>query len=232
MRLLLAKIVARTINLPVAQNIEYLIYRATLATYETSRVKVSLANLREMLIFIEDKDFYRHSGFSYKAIGRSLLSIVKIKRRSGGSTIHQQLIRTLFILDLNKTIRRKIIEILLAPWLNKVLEKNQILEIYLSSVRFDNGYFGVISAMKHFFNKVISNPTPAQAFFLIERVSNIRKSLLTNKIIVTVRGAKIHGILSETDIYELCHLYKDAIKDGKIIDHNKSIDNLITQLTS
>ena len=45
---------------------------------------VSLKNLKKVLVFIEDRDFYKHSGLSYKAIGRGVLSIFKLKRRSGG----------------------------------------------------------------------------------------------------------------------------------------------------
>lgn len=232
LRLLITQRLARFINLPVTPNIEYLVYRATLATYETDRMKVSFENLRKTLIFIEDRDFYRHSGISFKAIGRGVLSLVKLKRRSGGSTIHQQLIRTLFILDLSKTKRRKLVEILLAPWLDNVLEKRRILDIYLCSVRFENRCFGVVAAMNHFFGKVVSQPTLAQSFFLIERVSNIRKSLLSNKIVATAKAANIQGLLSQSDLVELSCLYQQAVKDNKIIDHNNSLKRLVEQLNA
>ena len=232
MRLLFAKIIASCIRLPITPNIEYLIYRATLATYETDRMGVSLKNLKKVLVFIEDRDFYKHSGLSYKAIGRGVLSIFKLKRRSGGSTIHQQLTRTLFILDLSKTKRRKLIEIILAPWLNSALSKNQILDIYLSSVRFENRCFGVVSAMNYFFGQIVKEPSLAQSFFLIERVSNIRKSLLVNKIIATVRAAEEHKILSKDDIKELIKLYKESVDSGKVIDSNGGIKRLATQLNA
>lgn len=230
MRLLYSKIIARIISLPITQNTEYLIYRAKLATYETDRMKVSLTNLTKSLVFIEDRSFYTHSGVSFKAIGRGLLSLLKLKRRSGGSTINQQLTRTLFILNLSKTKRRKLIEILLAPWLNTVLSKQEILSIYLSSVRFENRCFGVIPAMKHFFGEVVADPSPAQAFFLVERVSNIKQSLLTNKIIATALAAKENGVLSQRDLHELASLYQEAISKRTIIDHSNRIDKLIEQL--
>jgi penicillin-binding protein 1A len=230
MRLLYSKIIASIISLPITQNTEYLIYRAKLATYETDRMKVSLTNLTKSLVFIEDRSFYKHSGVSFKAIGRSLLSLLKLKRRSGGSTINQQLTRTLFILNLSKTKRRKLIEILLAPWLNTVLNKQEILSIYLSSVRFENRCFGVIPAMKHFFGEVVTEPSPAQAFFLVERVSNIKQSLLTSKIIATALAAKENGVLSQCDLHELATLYQEAIYKRTIIDHSSRIDKLIEQL--
>jgi len=232
MRLLITQRLAQFVNLPVAPNIEYLVYRATLATYETDRMKVSFENLREALVFIEDRDFYRHSGISYKAIGRGVLSLANIKRRSGGSTINQQLVRTLFILDLSKTLRRKLIEILLAPWLDSVLEKRRLLDIYLCSVRFENRCFGVVAAMNHFFGRVVPKPTPAESFFLIERVSNIRRSLLSSKIVATAKAANVKGFLSQSDLKELSCLYQQAVEDNKIIDHSKSLARLIEQLNA
>ncbi|MFL0858446.1 biosynthetic peptidoglycan transglycosylase [Vibrio parahaemolyticus] len=232
LRLLITQRVSKLISLPVAPNIEYLIYRANLATYETDRHKVSLKNLMQLLVFIEDRDFYKHSGISYKAIGRGILSLFRLKRRSGGSTIHQQLVRTLFILDLSKTKRRKFVEILLAPWLNKALEKRRILEVYICSVRYENRCFGVVPAMQHFFGEIIQNPSKAQAFFLVERVSNIRKSLLANKIVATAKTAKEKGILSDSDLKELSSIYKRVVSEGKVIDHNKSLERLVKQLNA
>ncbi|HHX8301630.1 TPA: biosynthetic peptidoglycan transglycosylase [Vibrio diabolicus] len=232
LRLLITQRASKLISLPVAPNIEYLIYRANLATYETDRHKVSLKNLMQLLVFIEDRDFYKHSGISYKAIGRGILSLFKLKRRSGGSTIHQQLVRTLFILDLSKTKRRKFVEILLAPWLDKALEKRRILEVYICSVRYENRCFGVVPAMQHFFGEIIQNPSKAQAFFLVERVSNIRKSLLANKIVATAKTAKEKGILSDSDLKELSSIYKRVVSDGKVIDHNNSLERLVEQLNA
>lgn len=232
LRLLMTQKLSSLIRLPVTANIEYLIYRANLATYEASRHKVELNHLIQLLVFIEDRDFYKHSGVSYKAIGRGLLGLVNLKRRSGGSTIHQQLVRTLFILDLSKTKRRKVVEILLAPWLDGVLEKHRILEIYLCSVRYENRCFGVVSAMKHFFGEIIPNPSKAQSFFLIERVSNIRKSLLSSKIAATALAASTSGLLSKADLKELSQLYKKSVLEGKVIDHTDSLDRLIEQLNA
>ncbi|OOF32107.1 biosynthetic peptidoglycan transglycosylase [Salinivibrio proteolyticus] len=230
LRLLITQRISKLINLPVAPNIEYLIYRANLATYETNRHKVSLENLIQLLVFIEDREFYQHSGISYKGIGRGILSLFKLKRRSGGSTIHQQLVRTLFILDLSKTNRRKLVEILLAPWLDKALDKRTVLEIYICSVRYENRCFGVMSAMNYFFGEVIHSPSKAQAFFLVERVSNIRKSLLANKIVATAKSAKEKGVLSKSDLIELSSIYKSLVNEGKIIDHNGSLERLVEQL--
>ncbi|WP_228290864.1 transglycosylase domain-containing protein [Shewanella cyperi] len=216
-RLIFYKFISRIIGLPVIENVEYIIYRAKLAVYETDRLKVSTENIKKFLIFIEDRDFYNHSGISYKSLIRSVLGLVKIKPRSGGSTIVQQLIRTLFITNLRKTKRRKFIELSLAPWLTKVIGKDLILDIYISSVRFEIRRFGVIEAMEHFWGRVENNPNNAQSFFLIERVSNIRSKLLVNKIVETVRSAKERGLLSDDDVNSLIDIYVDAVKSEKII---------------
>lgn len=222
-RLIFYNIISRVIGLLLVENIEYIIYRAKLAVYETDRHKVSTKNIKKFLIFIEDKDFYRHSGISYKSLARSILGFIKIKPRSGGSTIVQQLIRTLFITDLSKTKRRKFIELSLASWITDVFGKNLILDIYISSVRYERQRFGVIEAMNHFWGEVVSNPNDAQAFFLIERVSNIRSKLLVNKIVATVLSAKEKGLLSADDINRLVNIYAEAVENGKITANQEEL---------
>lgn len=213
---LLTCVIAKILYLSIVENIEYVIYRAKLATYETSRQKIDLINLRKVLVFVEDKDFFKHSGISFKAIARGFLGVLRLKRKSGGSTITQQVARTLFIYDLHKTYRRKIVEIFLALWLDKVLSKSELIDIYLSSVRFEKGVFGVLEGMHWFFGKYVETPSLAEAFFLIERVSNIKSRLLTNKIIQTVKAAQEKGLMCESDIVELIEIYAQAIKNRKI----------------
>jgi len=226
-RLLFYKYLSKIIGLPLTENIEYIVYRAKLAVYETDRLKISTKNIKKFLIFIEDKDFYQHSGISYKSLARSMLGVMRIKSRSGGSTIVQQLTRTLFIQNLSKTKRRKFIELALAPWVTSVLAKDLILDIYISSVRFERKRFGVSEAMVHFWNNIENNPTNAQSFFLIERVSNIRSRLLVNKIIETVRSAKEQGLMSTDDIKSLIEIYSEAVENKKIIANKIELLKLI-----
>lgn len=216
-RLMFYKSLCKIIGLPLTENIEYIVYRAKLSVHETDRLKVSTENVKKFLVFIEDKNFYHHSGISYKSLVRSILGVMKIKPRSGGSTIVQQLTRTLFITNLSKTKRRKFIELALAPWITSVFAKGLILDMYISSVRFERRCFGVVNAMNHFWGMIESNPTNAQAFFLIERVSNIRSKLLVNKIVETVKSAKIQGLMSTADVKNLVDLYIEAVESGKII---------------
>lgn len=216
-RLLFYNLLAKSIGLPLVENIEYIIYRAKLSFYETDRLKIDTNNLKRFLVFIEDRRFYSHAGIDYRSLLRSLLGLVKVKPRSGGSTIAQQVIRTLFISNLEKTYRRKFIELSLAPWLTNVFSKDSILEIYISAVRFERGCFGIVEAMEHFWGKVEKKPSNAQAFFLIERVSNVRSRLLVNKIIETAKSAKDKSLMNDSDLRALVSLYEKAVSENKII---------------
>jgi penicillin-binding protein 1A len=226
------KNISKLLNLKLINNFEYIIYRAKLARYETSRQKINLRNIKTVLVFIEDKEFYEHIGVSFKGLTRGIKSVFKFTSKAGGSTITQQIVRTLFIYDIHKTYRRKIIEILLALWFNKVTSKDEQLEIYLSAVRFEKSVFGITEAMKYFWNKLIIEPTNAESFFLIERVSNIRSRLLVNKIVHTIKNAKAKGILSDNDINQLVELYSTAIKCQKIIAEASDVESMKTQLLS
>lgn len=224
------KNISKIINLNLVNNFEYVIYRAKLARYETNRQNINLNNLKTILIFIEDKEFKNHIGVSFKGLARGLKSILNGTSKAGGSTITQQIVRTLFIQDLNKTYRRKIIEIMLAIWFNRIISKNDQLEVYLSAVRFEKSVFGITEAMNYFWNELIKEPTNAQSFFLIERVSNIKSKLLINKIVQTVSNAKEKNILFEKDIIELINLYDEAIKNRKIIASTSDIKILKNKL--
>jgi penicillin-binding protein 1A len=208
-------------------NFEYIIYRAKLAWCETERLEIQTDTLSAMLIFLEDKDFYKHKGISYKSMFRALLGIFRVKRPSGGSTITQQLVRTLFIVDFNKKFRRKFLELLLALWFEIVCSKQEILKMYLSSVQYERGVLGLPDAMKFFFDKILQTPTRAQAFFLIERVSNIRSLILFDKVCASIRQAHELKLLSTKDIHELVSIYIEMLNKG-VLKQGK--ENIFEQL--
>ncbi len=216
--LLVAQRLARALDMKLVGNIEYVIYRATLGRHELHRLGVDLTVAKKLLVHIEDKEFFTHSGVSIKGLGRLLLSILGHRRRSGGSTITQQLVRTLFIEDQSKLFRRKLIEIMLARWFNKVFTKNDQLEMYFASVRFEANVFGIAAAMKHYLGRVNKTVSAAEAFFLIERVSNVRSRLLVEKVDQTLRGTVAAGLLDQAQAKEVVRLYVNAAKSGRIQD--------------
>jgi penicillin-binding protein 1A len=114
-------------------------------------------NLQNAFISIEDNDFFKHWGISTKSIIRAF-SRMLLKRRSieGGSTITQQLAKTIF-LTRKKTIARKAKEILLTIQLEKKYSKNEILQFYINQIYFGNGAHGVQTAAKIYFNKDVKD---------------------------------------------------------------------------
>ncbi len=101
----------------------------------------------------EDSSFYQHSGIRLSAIIRALLVDVTHRgARQGGSTITQQLARNLF-LSQEKTIERKAKEIILAVRVEQLFSKDKILEMYLNTIYFGHGAWGVETASRTYFGK-------------------------------------------------------------------------------
>ncbi|NLM62855.1 MAG: penicillin-binding protein [Mollicutes bacterium] len=130
---------------------------------------VSLNNISPHLInatlAIEDKHFYKHHGFDYLRILKSLYVNFKNKEKlQGASTITQQYAKNLF-LDFGKTWGRKIEEAWLTIRLETHYSKNKILEGYLNTINY-GGVFGIESAAKHYFNKPAKDLTLAEATIL------------------------------------------------------------------
>ncbi len=108
---------------------------------------------QKAVIAAEDKDFYKHPGFSPKSIVGALIADLRRKDLSfGGSTITQQLVKS-SLLHSNKDFLRKYQEVVLAEELERKYSKDQILEMYLNSVYFGEGSFGIDSAAKNYFGK-------------------------------------------------------------------------------
>ena len=120
-------------------------------------------HLQHAFIAIEDERFYNHNGVDFKGMVRAL--IVNIKERSfseGASTITQQLIKNR-VLTTEKKIERKLQEQYLAVQLEKIYDKNQILEWYLNEIGLGHGLNGVQAAANRYFNKDVSELTLAES---------------------------------------------------------------------
>lgn len=109
--------------------------------------------MQEAIVAIEDHRFYDHFGVDIKGTLRALYrDVVYGGMLEGGSTITQQLVRNLF-LSSDKTISRKITEILLAINMERRFTKEEILEMYLNEIYFGNGCYGVETASQKYFGK-------------------------------------------------------------------------------
>lgn len=107
---------------------------------------------QEATIAIEDKDFYKHQGFSVTGIARSFINILTLRGISGGSTLTQQLVKNV-LLSPEQTVFRKIREVILANQIEKKFSKDQILQMYLNETPYGGATYGVESAAKTYYGK-------------------------------------------------------------------------------
>ena len=116
-------------------------------------------------IAIEDKNFYKHQGFDYLRIAKSLyINIINKETLQGASTITQQYAKNLF-LEFDKTWERKIKEAWLTIRLESQYSKDEILEGYLNTINY-GGVYGIENASYYYFNKSASDLTLAEASIL------------------------------------------------------------------
>ncbi|MGB9721376.1 MAG: penicillin-binding protein 1A [bacterium] len=123
--------------------------------------------LKKGFICIEDKTFYKHWGVDVKAIFRAIIqNVLHMRAAQGFSTITMQLARNIFLTQ-EKTILRKLKEIVLALRIERAYTKDEILERYLNQVNFGQGRYGVATAARYYFNKNVSELTLTESALLI-----------------------------------------------------------------
>ena len=119
--------------------------------------------LRQAVVATEDQRFYEHSGVDPIGIARAIWTDVILRRPSqGGSTITQQYVKNAYG-STDKTLRRKIDEALLANRIEKQYTKDQILEMYLNTIYFGHGAYGVEAASQTYFGKSVDRLTLPEA---------------------------------------------------------------------
>lgn len=124
-------------------------------------------NMRDAVIASEDKNFYTNSGFSVRGIIRAFFTnLFAGKIVEGGSTISQELVKNAF-LSSSRSFLRKYQEIVLAYELNRRYSKQDILEMYLNSVYFGEGAFGVENAAQAYFGKPAKDLTLGESALLV-----------------------------------------------------------------
>lgn len=120
-------------------------------------------NLKHAVLASEDARFYQHGGIDIQAIARSVfVDITNQATDQGASTITQQLIRSVYLTN-QKTLGRKIREIVLSIELEQKYSKDQIFDWYLNKIPFGSNAYGAEAASQTYFNKNASDLTLAQA---------------------------------------------------------------------
>jgi len=118
-------------------------------------------------IAVEDENFYTHNAFDFKSLIRAFLVNLRQGRVvQGGSTITQQLAKKLFLTD-DRTIIRKIKELVLAFQLEKRYTKDEILNLYLNQIPFGSNAYGIEAASKTLFLKSAKDLSLAEAATLV-----------------------------------------------------------------
>lgn len=193
-------------------------------------------DLVNAVISTEDKNFYHHNGFDYFRIAKAMLTNIKSgKITQGASTISQQYIKNMY-LEFDKTWKRKFEEALLTLKLEVHYSKDEILEVYLNTINFGQGNYGIENASEYYFNKKASNLTLEEAIILagipkspnyynpvsnyeasIKRAKIIAKAMLKNKYIseetynnLFRKSIKIYGQKNENDLKMIMY-YQDAV---------------------
>jgi 1A family penicillin-binding protein len=143
--------------------------RAVFAIAKEHRIEVPLAqvspNLIKAVIAIEDRRFFDHDGFDpIRIVGSALADLRAGEAAQGGSTITQQLARQ--SVGREKTLRRKVKELLFAAQLERYFTKNEILELYLNKVYFGDGLYGAEAAARGYFGKPAAALTLPEAALL------------------------------------------------------------------
>lgn len=110
----------------------------------------------QAVVSVEDHRFYDHFGLDLIAIGRAVVNDIKAGRYvEGGSTITQQLAKNLYFSQ-EKTMSRKAAEVFLALEIEQKYTKDEILELYVNSIYFGDGYYSVGEASEGYFGKPAS----------------------------------------------------------------------------
>ena len=168
------------------------------------------------IVSIEDKKFFRHHGIDYRALLRAVKAMVQNGEvKQGGSTITMQLARNVF-LSQEKTWQRKVEEMYIATELEKKYSKDEILEFYLNNIYFGNGYYGIQSAARGYFDSDVQNLSLSQIAFLCAIPNNpTLYDPVTNKDNTVARRDRI---------------LKNMLDDGKIsqMDYAQAVTEQIT----
>lgn len=141
------------------------------AEIKSSDSFVSLNSLpvyyKNAVIAVEDHRFYKHGAIDPIAIARAIYSNIKSQKfREGGSTITQQTAKNLYFISEDDVVSRKVAEILLGMDLEKNYLKDDILELYINTIYFGDGYYGIKQACNGYLNKEPQDMTISDATML------------------------------------------------------------------
>lgn len=123
-------------------------------------------DFKNAIIAVEDHRFYNHKGIDLISTTKAIFINIKNKElTTGGSSITQQLAKNMYF-SLEKKFSRKIAEIFVVSYLEENLTKDEILELYLNTIYYGNGYYGINNASLGYFDKNANDLTLNEATIL------------------------------------------------------------------
>ena len=137
---------------------------------EANRVSVDFDQIplqtQQAMLAAEDREFYEHGGFSIRGISRAVVTnLIGATGAGGGSTITQQYAKNAYLTQ-ERTITRKLRELVLSIKLETIVSKDQILQDYLNTIYFGRGAYGIETAANQYFGKSVSQLEVAESAVL------------------------------------------------------------------
>ncbi len=169
-------------------------------------------HLKQAVISAEDASFYNHFGVDFKGIGRAFLENIRARGTTqGGSTISQQLIRS-SLLSGERTIERKVREIILALELERRYSKDEILEFYLNQIPLGGNAYGVEAASQIYFNKSVHELDVPE--------SAVLASLIRSPSYLSPYGANLERLMVRKD-YVINRMHDEGYLDKEEAENYK-----------
>ncbi|MEG4854371.1 transglycosylase domain-containing protein [Microcoleus sp. B5-D4] len=190
-------------------------------------------NLKRAVLAIEDSNFFTHKGINPGGIARALIvNLEKGRTVEGGSTMTMQLVKNLFLSPQSK-FSRKVAEAVMSIRLEQILNKDQILQLYLNQIYLGHNLYGVETASRSYFNKSASNLTLSEAAMLAGLISAPEEySPFVNYKLAKERQALVLGRMKDlkwiTPAQETA-ARQEKIKLGKITSFGGSQVPYVTQ---
>lgn len=184
-------------------------------------------------IAVEDKRFTLHAGVDFKSLSRAALALVAHSGEitQGGSTITQQVIKN-NLLTQDQTYSRKLVEVLLAPCIEKEYDKSKIMEFYCNSNYFGNQCYGVEAACQYYFNKSAKDVSLSEAAMIagMSNSPNNYNPIDNYDLAIKRRDFVLGEMLSEKYITQSQYdkAVKKEIKVAKDTTKSASSENYLT----
>ena len=173
----------------------------------------------DAVISVEDRRFFEHSGISVKSIIRAVLyDLLAGSFEQGGSTITQQLAKNVWF-DQEKRLERKFAEVFAAFSIENELSKNEIFELYVNTIYFGSGYYGIGEAARGYFGKEAAELTDYECAILAGIPNapsaydlNVAPELAYERMEKVLQAMQDNGKLTEDRVQEvLAQSESDAV---------------------